>query len=219
MKPFIGYHFLHGAGKIGRAQAYIQSHHAMQVFSDQIQPTLFSIMLNMRADNSESLEYRVRRICDSFGPVQHTTTSPTSKEFRAYNWKLTAEQFQKAFTLLDEFDRQDPSLDDRTSLHASWKFKFVEPKTGQVLAGQESLPMIDFRLGPGSSLNFGAFKRASVYAWLLFPFEDPNAEDFRDYALRFQKELVFKFSPKHWRLWRFSRGEWQPRRFVPDWYC
>ena len=219
MKPFIGYHFLHGAGRIGRAQAYAQLHQAMRVFSDQNQPTVFSMMLNMRADNSESLEYRVRRICDSFGPVQHTTTSPTWKAFRAYNWKLTSEQFQTGFLLLDEFDQRDPSLADRTSVHASWKFKFVEPRTGQVLSGQEDLPMIDFRLGPGSSLNFGASKKASAYAWLLFPFEDPMAGDFRDYVARFQKELIFTFSPKHWRLWRFSRGEWRPRRFVPSWYC
>jgi len=217
MKPFIGYHFLHGAGKIGRQQAYAKVSHAMRTFSDQSQPSFLSIMLNMRADHSEALEYRVRRICDSFGPVGHTTTSPTWKEFRAYNWKLTSEQFERGFTMLDEFDRQDPWLADRTFLQASWKFKFVEPRTGQVLPGQENLPMIDFRLGPGSTLNFSAHKGVSVYAWFLFPFENP-APDFEDYVDRFQNELIFKFLPKHWRLWRFSTDEWRPRRFVPSWY-
>jgi hypothetical protein len=53
--------------------------------------------------------------------------------------------------------------------------------------------------------------------------------DVLDYALevvhpalfvcRFQKELIFKFSPKHWRLWNFYpvRG-WWPKKFVPNWY-
>jgi len=189
----------------------------MATFSDQTAPTQLGMMLNMRADDSEALEYRVRRICDAFGPVQHTSTSPTWKEFRAYNWKLSLEQFDQAFQLLDDFDRRDPSLADRTFLQASWRFKFVEPKTGQVLPGQENLPSIDFRLGPGSTLNFSAWKGASAYAWFLFPFESPTP-DFEDYVARFQKELIFKFSPKHWRSWRISAGEWRPRRFVPGWY-
>jgi|SRR5579862_2495068 len=217
MQPFIGYHFLHSPGKVGRRLAYARVSHAMKTFSDQSQPNLLSMMLNMRADTSESLEYRVRRICDSFGPVDRTMTSPTWKDFRAYNWSLTSEQFERGFSLLDEFDQQDPSLADRTFLQASWKFKFIEPKTGQVLPAQENLPLIDLRLGSGSSLNFSAHKGPSVYAWFLFPFESPTL-DFEEYVHRFQKELIFKFSPKHWRLWRHSKNEWRPRRFVPGWY-
>lgn len=217
MQPFIGYHSLHGAGKVGRRQAYAKVSHAMKTFSDRSEPNFLGMMLNMRADTSEALEYRVRRICDSFGPVDRTTTSPTWKEFRAYNWRLTPEQFESGFSLLEEFDRRDPSLADRTFLQASWKFKFVEPSTGQVLPGQENLPAIDFRLGPGSTLNFSAYKGTSVYAWFLFPFDSPTP-DFEDYVGRFQKELIFKFSPKHWRLWRYSKEQWRPRRFVPSWY-
>ena len=219
MKPFIGYHFLHRAGKVERAKAYAKVDYVMRAFSDQVQPSLFSMTLNTRADDIEPLEYRVRRICDSFGPVNHITTSPTWKEFRTYNWILTPEQFQTGFSLLDEFDQREPSLADHTSLHASWKFKFIEPRTGQVLPRQDDLPTIDFRLGPGSSLNFGASKGASVYAWLLFPFDDPASTDFRDYVARFQEGLIFRFSPAHWRRWQFLRGEWRPRRFVPSWYA
>ena len=218
MQPFIGYHFLHSAGKIGRRQAYVKVSHAMKTFSDQSQPNFLSMMLNLRAETSEALEYRVRRICDSFGPVDRTTTSPTWTDFRAYTWILTSEQFERGFSLLDEFDQQDPSLADRTFLQASWKFKFVEPKTGQVLPAQDNLPLIDFRLGPGSSLNFSAHKGVAAYAWFLFPLESP-APDFEDYVDRFQKELIFKFSPKHRRLWRYSKNEWRPRRFVPSWYA
>ena len=73
MTPFIGYHFFHRAGRIGRAQAYAKIHRAMEDFSDQKAPILLSMMLDMRADNSDALEFRVRRTCDAFGPVEHTT--------------------------------------------------------------------------------------------------------------------------------------------------
>ncbi|MGC2326682.1 MAG: hypothetical protein WA604_08215, partial [Candidatus Sulfotelmatobacter sp.] len=130
MTSFIGYHFLHHAGRIGRAEAYAKVHRAMDVFSDQKTPTLLSMMLDMRADASDALEFRVRRICDTFGPIEGTTTSPTWKEYRAYNWKLSPEHASAALGLLDEFDRQDASLADRTFFQASWRFKFIEPETG-----------------------------------------------------------------------------------------
>jgi hypothetical protein len=216
MTPFIGYHFFHRAGRIGRAQAYAKIHRAMEDFSDQKAPILLSMMLDMRADNSDALEFRVRRICDTFGPVEHTTASPTWKEYRAYDWRLGPESASAALALLDEFDQQDASLADRTFFRASWKFKFVEPETRCVLPGQEGLPILDFRLGPGSSLNFAAHKGAAVNAWFLFPFEEPTA-DFQNYVARFQEQLIFKFSPKHWKHWRFVRGEWKARNFVPNW--
>jgi len=217
MKPFIGYHFFHGTGRIDRAKAYTKVQQAMEIFSNQKSPSHLSLMLEMRDDRTEPLESLCQKLCKTLGPVAHTTTTPTWPDYRAYSWNLNAEQFQELFLLLDSLDQQDSSLTGRMHLGASWFFKFVEPTTGQVLPDQENLPVIDFRLGPGSSLNFSTGKKTSANAWFLFPFEDPSSE-FEDYALRFQKQLIFKFSPEHWRLWRFSSGEWRPRRFVPPWY-
>jgi len=217
MKPFIGYHFFHGTGRIDRAKAYTRVQQAMEIFSNQKSPSHLSLMLEMRDDRTEPLESLCQKLCKTLGPVAHTTTTPTWPDYRAYSWNLNAEQFQELFLLLDSLDQQDSSLTGRMHLGASWFFKFVEPTTGQVLPDQENLPVIDFRLGPGSSLNFSTGKKTSANAWFLFPFEDPSSE-FEDYALRFQKQLIFKFSPEHWRLWRFSSGEWRPRRFVPPWY-
>ena len=87
-----------------------------------------------------------------------------------------------------------------------------------LLPDQESMPVIDVRLGSGSSLNLTTGKKTSVNAWFLFPFESASGE-FDDYVSRFQKELVFTSSQEHWRLWKFYpvRG-WSTKRFAPSWY-
>src|ERR1035441_10521788 len=63
MTPFIGYHFFHRAGRIGRAQAYAKIHRAMEDFSDQKAPILLSMMLDMRADNSGALVNYAAFLC------------------------------------------------------------------------------------------------------------------------------------------------------------
>jgi hypothetical protein len=152
MKRFIGYHLFHGAGKIAPAEAYSRTQRAMELFSDQKTHSYSGLMLDMRDDEGEPLESVCRRLCDSFGPVTHTTTSPTWAAYRLYRWTLSGEQLQNSFSLLDALFRDIPLSRERTLLQASWSFKFVEPETAMLLPNQENLPVIDFRLGPGSSL-------------------------------------------------------------------
>jgi hypothetical protein len=103
-------------------------------------------------------------------------------------------------------------------VQAFWRFKFIDPESGALLADQDNMPEIDVRLGPGSSLSFTAGTKTSLHAWFLFPFESASP-DFEQFVCGFQKELIFKFSPKHWRLWNYYpvRG-WWPKKFVPSWY-
>jgi hypothetical protein len=55
-----------------------------------------------------------------------------------------------------------------------------------------------------------------VNAWLLFPFETPSNK-FASYASTLQRLLIFKFLPKHWRIWKYYKtGEWRPRHFEPN---
>jgi hypothetical protein len=217
MQSFIGYHFFHGAGKIQPQEAFDKTQRAMLTFSDQKTPTHLGYMLDMQTDQGGPLEKLFHDLCGRFGPWYRTTTSPTMPTYRAYIWQIDATQFKESLDLLPRLRQQDPILLERTHLHASWSFKFVEPETTSILPGQEDLPVIDVRLGPGSSLNFATGKKTSINAWFLFPFENPSAE-FEKYVSRFQGRLIFKFSREHWRLWRFSSGEWRPRRFVPRWY-
>ena len=219
MRQFIGYHFFHGAGKVAPAEAYSRTQRAIEVFSDQKAHSYSGLMLDMRDDQGGPMESACRKLCDWFGPVIHTTTSPTWASYRAYSWNLSAAQLQESFSLLDALYREIPLSKERVFLQVSWSFKFIEPETAKLLPGQENLPVIDVRLGPGSSLTLAMGKKTSVNAWFLFPFEK-ESPSFQSYVSSFQDQLIFKFSPEHWRLWTISRaGEWRPKRFVPGWYA
>jgi hypothetical protein len=222
MKRFIGYHFFHGVRRIAPVQAYSRTEHAMSMFTDQKTPSDRFFMLDLRDDpEGGPLESLFQDLCVQFGPVSHTMGGkpiPGRPYFRAHQWTLSAKQFEESFSLLDAVHRNIPQSRERAHLQAYWSFKFVEPTTATLLPDQEAMPVIDVRLGPGSSLNLTTGRKTSVYAWFLFPFESPTRE-FEDYVARFQKELIFTFSPKHWRLWKTYpvKGLW-PRRFVPGWY-
>ena len=221
MKRFIGYHFFHGAGKITPAEAYSRTQRAMNLFTDQKTPSYRAFILDLRDDQSGPLESLFQDLCVKFGPVTNTMKGiwpGGGPNYRAHWWALSATQFEESFSLLEAAHRDIPLSRDRAHVQASWSFKFIEPDTAMLLPDQESMPVIDVRLGPGSSLNLTTGKNTRINAWFLFPFESATQE-FEHYVSRFQKELIFKFSPEHWRLWNFYpvRG-WWPKRFVPNWY-
>jgi hypothetical protein len=222
MKRFIGYHFFHGAGKIAPANAYYRTQSAMSLYSDQETPSRRDFMLDLQNDpEGGPLESIFHELCLKYGPVSRTTKgiSLSGPSYRAHQWELRDEQVAEALSLLETVHREIPASRDRAHLQAFWKFKFVEPETRTLLPDQESMPEIDVRLGPGSSLSITTGKKTWVNAWFLFPFDSSSSPEFEHYVCRFQKELIFKFSPKHWRLWNFYpvRG-WWPKKFVPNWY-
>jgi hypothetical protein len=221
MKPFIGYHFLHRAGKIAPADAYYKSQSVMSLYSDQKTPSRRTLMLHLEKDpGGGPLESLFHELCRKYSPISHTTRGfSLGPNDRAHQWELRDEEVAEALSLLEIAHAQIPLAKDRLQVTAFWRFKFVEPGTDKLLPDQESLPEIDFRLGPGSSFSLTTGKKTSVYAWFLFPFESPSPE-FEDYACRFQSELIFKFSPKHWRLWKsYPVRGWWPKKFVPNWYA
>jgi hypothetical protein len=221
MKRFIGYHFFHSVRKIAPVEAYSRTQHAMSVFTNQKVLSIRAFMLDMRDDHGGPLESLFQNLCVQFGPVSGTMKGISVRggpNYRAHQWILSAKQFQESFSLLTAVHRDIPLSRERAHLQASWSFKFVEPVSGALLPDQEAMPVIDVRLGSGSSLNLTTGKKTSVNAWFLFPFESPS-RDFEDYVARFQKELIFTFSPKHWRLWKsYPVKGLCPRRFVPGWY-
>jgi hypothetical protein len=221
MKPFIGYHFFHGAGRIPPTEAYSRTQHAMSTFTDRKVPSYRAFVLDLRDDQGEPLESLFQSLCVRFGPgsiAMRGISIDGGPDYRAHHWQLSAEQFEEAFSLLETMHSEIPLARERAMIRASWTFKFIDPLTGAVLPDQESMPVIDVRLGPGSSLNLTTGKKTFVNAWFLFPFESASAE-FERYVSGFQKEVIFKFSPNHWRLWKSypKRGLW-PKKIVPSWY-
>jgi hypothetical protein len=222
MKPFIGYHFFHGVGRIAPSEAYSRTERAMNTFTDQKTPSYHGFILDMRDDQGGPLESLFEDLCRKFGPVSSTTKSISGDRaptYRAHRWTLSDQQFGDSFSLLKSVHKEIPAARTRTHIQASWHFKFVQPETGALLPDQENMPEIDIRLGRGSSLNLTTGEKTSVNAWFLFPFEKAS-QDFDEYVHEFQEQLIFKFSPKHWRLWKFYpvRG-WSPRKIVPSWYA
>lgn len=221
MKPFIGYHFFHGAGKITPSDAYRRTQRAMSMFTDHNAPSYRGFSLDMRDEQAGPLQSLFHDLCGQFGPPTHTSTSispPSIPTYRCHYWTLNTEQFERTFSLLEAVNKDIPKARERAYIRASWSFKFVQPETGHLLPGQENMPEIDVRLGPGSSLNLTTGAKTLVNAWFLFPF-DTDSRDLSDYVCRFQGELIFKFSPKHWRLWkRYPVRGWWPKKIVPQWY-
>jgi hypothetical protein len=221
MKPFIGYHFFHGVGKIAPAKAYSRTQRAMNDFADQKAPSYRGFILDMRDDEGGAFQSAYEALCAEFGPVTNTMKSLSAQgapTYRAHYWTLALERFESSFMVLEKIRNDIPAVEDRVSVQASWSLKFVRPNTGITLPNQESMPEIDMRLGPGSSLTLTTGHKTSANAWFLFPFESIS-QDFDDYVQDFQKALIFKFSPSHWRLWKFhpTRG-WSPKKIVPSWY-
>jgi hypothetical protein len=204
-------------------EAYSRTQHAMSMFTDQKTPSHRTFVLDLRDDpQGGPLESLFQALCIRFGPVSNTLGGiavPGRPNYRAHYWTLSVKQFEESFSLLDTVHRDIPLSRERAHLRALWNFKFLEPKTATLLPNQEVMPVIDVRLGPGSSLNLTTGRKTSVNAWFLFPFESASLE-FEDYVSRFQKELIFTFSSKHWRLWQLdpARGLW-PKKFVPNWYA
>jgi len=191
----------------------------MSLFTDQKSPSYRAFMLDLRDDQGGALELLYEDLCAQFGPVSNTMKSISvggAAIFRAHWWNLNADQFEQAFSLLDSVYRDIPLAKERAKLQASWSFRFVDPDTSSLLPEQEDIPVIDVRLGRGSSLNLTTGGKTSANAWFLFPFESAS-QDFEHYVYRFQKELLFKFSPNHWRLWNHypNRG-WCPKKIVPS---
>jgi hypothetical protein len=218
MRRFIGYHFFQGAGRIAATDAYYRTQRAMSLYTDQKTPSRRSFMLDLANDpKGGPLESLFHELCLKYGPVSRTTND-ISRTDRAHQWELSDEQAAEALSLLEAVHRETPASKNRAHVQAFWRFKFIDPESGALLADQDNMPEIDVRLGPGSSLSFTTGTKTSLYAWFLFPFESASP-DFEQYVCGFQKELIFKFSPKHWRLWNYYpvRG-WWPKKFVPSWY-
>jgi hypothetical protein len=221
MKRFIGYHFFHGVGRIPPDDAYYRTQNAMGKYSDQKVPSRRTMLLDLRDDPEDSpLEPLFKELCRKYGPVSDTSRGipQSGPEYRAHRWDLNGEQVEEALSSLEMVYREIPASRNRAHVQAFWTFKFIEPETGALLPDQADMPQIDMRLGGGSSLGLATGSKTSVNAWFLFPFESASTE-FEHYACELQKDMIFKFSPKYWRLWNhYPKRGWWPRKFVPSWY-
>lgn len=112
MKPFSGYHFFHGAGKIAPADAYYRAQRGMSIYTDEKAPSRRAFMLNLQNDPENGpLDPLFRELCRKYGPVSNTTKglSLDGPKYRAHQWDLNDEQIAEALSLLDTFYRETPA--------------------------------------------------------------------------------------------------------------
>lgn len=96
----------------------------------------------------------------------------------------------------------------------SFEWRFLFTKDGKVLPGQDDMPLLDDRLGNSMSrfyLRLGS-KQSSASVWFVFPFEKLDEKN-QSFIKTIVKDLPFKLSDKHWRLWRKSKNDnWLPSK-------
>jgi hypothetical protein len=160
----------------------------MSLYTDQKTPSRRSFMLDLANDpKGGPLESLFHELCLKYGPVSRTTND-IFRTYRAHQWELSDEQVAEALSLLEAVHRETPASKNRAHVQAFWRFKFIDPESGALLADQDNMPEIDVRLGPGSSLSFTTGTKTSLYAWFLFPFESASP-DFDTVCLRLSKRV------------------------------
>lgn len=126
------------------------------------------------------------------------------------SWNISRSQINKAIQFINETDE--------LTLAVTWKFRFVDLATRQILSGQNEIPVIDERFH-NSQIHLRLAKtKSTISIWFTFPFE--KLEGLNSMYIEGMKEkLPFKFSNKNWRLWTLSKnGKWISKTLDMDLY-
>jgi len=119
-------------------------------------------------------------------------------------WRASNNEINRYLT--DSIDRQ------HLRLCILWRFKFVNFVTKEVLPGQTTIPVIDFRQHNSQMYLRLSPTNSTASVWFAFPFEDLAGEHL-DYINGIQNKLPFKLSKQHWRLWKLSNNHhWSPQK-------
>ena len=120
------------------------------------------------------------------------------------HWKVSPKNLRKKIA--------DITDEEHMMIGITWSFNLIDPLTGNALPNQQYLPIIDERR-PQSGIYLrlsSTIKTISV--WFAFPFEELNAVNLK-YLVAIQENLPFRFSPKHWRIYKRSKnGNWFSRK-------
>jgi hypothetical protein len=124
-------------------------------------------------------------------------------------WSISIQKIHKALQVIS--DKED------VVLCATWKFRFIDPSTKEILNGQDRIPIIDERLTNSQIYVRLSKKISTISVWFTFPFDGLNEENLR-YIEGVKDLLPFRFSEEGWRIWKLSKNDhWTPRKLkVPD---
>ncbi|PZR19516.1 MAG: hypothetical protein DI539_13815 [Flavobacterium psychrophilum] len=122
----------------------------------------------------------------------------------SWRWRIGANKIDDAFRMLESVSEITNEMGPLV-LSFEWRFGFTE--SGKVLPGQNKFPLLDNKLRGSSSRFYLRLspKRSSASVWFVFPFEVLDEEN-QNFIKSIIKDLPFKVSDKHWRLWKKSKN-------------
>lgn len=118
-------------------------------------------------------------------------------------WSLNRNKIDEALELC---------VDEHLTISFLWDFKFKNPTTNEIIPHQDKIPLLDFRL-KNSRIYLRISNYSTISVWFAFPFDTIEANE-KEYIMALQEYLPFKFSNKHWQIWKKSKNSnWVPRKF------
>lgn len=218
MTALITYEGVHRLGRREPRALHADVAACMGAFGYAAPPDRASLVLDLAGDDDPELNAAVEQLTREYGGYPekikglHVTDG---REWRALLWHIPHERLEDGFERLAGFQARGGLLERRTALKLAWTFRFRDPKTRELLPGQDTLPRLEtFPGGHGDSssvvLNLG--HRSSISLWFLFPFAEPDAV-FLAYVSGLQPTLPVPLATKGWRRWTLTRsGEWRSRK-------
>lgn len=190
----------HRLNNIPGTLAYHQLTEFARTFTDKPLP-FCTIQLNA-SDKSNGPKASVWFMIKTFGlPVWSLNYYLATREF-TLKFRVGKNKIERAVNLRDEFVN--------VTFSATWLFKFIDPETGQVLPGQDNIPVVDIRLH-NSQVYMRLGKGATVSLWFTLPFSGLTDDAVR-YIKLLKNNLPVKLSYNHWRVWKLSNGRLIPRK-------
>jgi hypothetical protein len=216
MDTFISYEGLpikaggaHSLGKRSIDEIYSQSISFLQTFA-AIQNSVIEITFFNSQDKIYNTLPYLWMLTRKFGLPSWNSWNLKSKRQHYWTWKVKPTKVDQALQVLNSFLKLPSNEYGPVVLSFLWHFHFKDLQSGDILKGQEQIPVLDKR-NFNSQLYLRLGQKSTVSVWFTLPF---NEQDERaiDYITKLSNALPFKPSEKHWRLWKKTKsGNWQPK--------
>lgn len=185
-----------------------------QRYGESAEPNRITILLDMAADQSPELDAAYAELCGEYGdhPKRIAGIRVTDRtELRAFEWRVPPAGIADALARCAALRERSDLLAERVAVKFFWQFRLRDPVTRELLPGQDALPRLERHLDLSTMLlTLGRTRLLAL--WLMFPFDDVDAE-FRAYVAALERSLPVQFSAKGWRRWQQTRaGSWKASR-------
>jgi hypothetical protein len=128
-------------------------------------------------------------------------------------WELSSKKVDKGLDFLRNYNFKADQELGPIEISFKWTFKFKSPNTNELFPNQNELPQLDIRQ-KNSQLYLKLSNRSTMSTWFAFPFPEVD-DNFIKLLTEMQNTLPFKFSEKHWRIWKKSKNNnWTSKKIV-----